>query len=188
MSPLRYSRWWLPMLLLMIVLAACAGGPNSGSDSPAKTPAVSDDGAAPSVGNPGDASLCDAFTEALAVAALGGPVAEPQSGEVVPRPNGIYCRYTSVADAGVNVEAQLKEQTRAEFDELVGFLNMTEPLDGVGEAAFQLERSTLGGAGASVAAFNAGRGVVVIINGEGDTAAQLAAAVSVAEAALASGT
>jgi hypothetical protein len=168
---------------LAVVLSACGGEPTG----TASATATIGDGTATDGGSGQEASLCDAFTEELAVAALGEPVAEPKSGDVVPRPNGIYCRYSSSADANVNVEAQLKEMTRSAFDELVGILGMTEPLDGVGEAAFQLGRSTLGGPGASVAAFGGGRGVTVILNGEGDPAAQIAAAAAIAAAALASG-
>jgi hypothetical protein len=182
--PIRgHSRSWPLILLLGVILYACGGGP-SGTASPTATTG----GGTATDGTSGrEASLCDAFTEALAVAALGGPVAAPQGGDVVPRPNGIYCRYSSAADAKVNVEAQLKDMTRAEFDRLAGILGMTEPLAGVGEAAFQLGRSTLGGPGASVAAFGGGRGVTVIINGQGDPGAQIAAAAAIAAAALASG-
>jgi hypothetical protein len=171
------------MLLLAGILSACSGGP-TGTDAATATQGK---GAATGGSSGGAASLCDAVTEALAVAALGGPVAEPKSGDVLPRPNGVYCRYSSAADANVNVEAQLKDMTRSEFDQLAGILGMTEPLDGVGEAAFQLGRSTLGGPGASVAAFGGGRGVTVILNGEGDATAQIAAAAAIAAAALASG-
>ena len=87
----------------------------------------------------------------------------------------------------MNVEAQLKDMTRSEFDELAGILGLTEPLGGLGEAAFQLGRSTLGGAGASVAAFAGGRGVTVILNGAGDPGTQIAAVAAIAAAALASG-
>jgi hypothetical protein len=182
MSIRANGRSLLPTLLLAVILCACGGGPaatGSATATPGKS--VATDGSSGGV-----TSLCDAFTETLAVAALGQPVAQPHSGEVVPRPNGIYCRYSSASDANVNVEAQLKDMTRSEFDELAGILGLTEPLGGLGEAAFQLERSTMGGAGASVAAFAGGRGVTVILNGAGDPDAQIVAAAAIAAAALAS--
>lgn len=179
-----HIRFWLPMVVLAALVGACSPAASSEPPGSASAPGGGEatDGGPGAVGN-----LCDAFTEDLAVAALGEPVAEPQSGEVVPRPNGIYCHYASAADANRNVEAQLKEMTGAEFDELVATLGLTDPLGGVGEAAFTLDHSTMGGAGASVAAFGGGRGVTVILNGEGDSSDQLLAVAAIAEATLASG-
>ena len=72
------------MLLLAVILSACAGGPAATGSATA----TSGKGAATDGSSGGAASLCDAVTEALAIAVLGGPVAAPQSGDVVPRPNG----------------------------------------------------------------------------------------------------
>jgi hypothetical protein len=172
--------------LLGMALAACgtagtssAPGASTGGQ-PTAIPGGGGDGGQTSEG------LCGAVTEEMAVAALGGPVAEPTGGDVLPRPNGIYCRYSLAADANVNVEAQLKEMTRAEFDELVTTLALAEPLAGVGEAGFQREGSLMGGPGVAIAAFGGGRGVTVVVQGEGDADAQLAAASAIAGAALAS--
>jgi len=185
MSRRGHIRSWLPMVVLAVLVGACSQAASSAPSDSAS--AVPGGGEATDGGSGAEGNLCDAFTEDLAVAALGEPVAEPQSGEVVPRPNGIYCRYASAADANLNVEAQLKEMTSAEFDALVAILGLTDPLAGVGEAAFTIDHSTMGGAGASVAAFGGGRGVTVILNGDGDSSAQLLAVAAIAEAALASG-
>ena len=129
--------------------------------------------------------LCAAFSEELATAALGEQVDSPESGEVVPRPNGIYCHYTATADANHNVEAQLKDMTRAEFDALAERLKMEEELPNLGEAAYKLDRSMMGGPGAVVLAFAGSRGVTVVINAERDQAAMLTAAADIAQAVLA---
>lgn len=130
--------------------------------------------------------LCGVFTPDLALAALGVPVAQPTGGDVVPRPNGIYCHYAAADDGNLNVDAQLKDMARAEFDASVLFFGMTEQVDGVGEVAYQLERSTLGGAGAFVLAWANGRRVTVHINNDGDQAAMNAAAQAIAVKVLAS--
>jgi hypothetical protein len=116
----------------------------------------------------------------LAVAALGGPVDEPTGGDVLPRPNGIYCHYAAADDPNSNVEAQLKDMTKAEFEQEAQRLSVTEPLAGVGEAAYQLNRSTMGGPGASLIAWANGRRVTVLINNDGDQAALSAAAQAIA--------
>jgi hypothetical protein len=172
-------------VLLGMALAACGGGGTSSApDASTGTQATP----SPDGGSGGGTAegLCGAFTEQMAVAALGGPVAEPSGGDVVPRPNGIYCHYALAADANVNVEAQLKEMTQAEFEATATTLSMTEPLDGVGEAAFQKATGIMGLPGTTILVFDGVRGVNVAITAEGDAAAQLAAAIVIAEAALAS--
>jgi hypothetical protein len=165
-------------LLLGLAFTACSA---PGSLSESTRPAATDED-----NSPLPESLCEAIPEALGEAALGTAVGAPQGGDVVPRPNGIYCRYSAADDANVNVEAQLKEMTRAEFDALATTLGMTEAVSGVGEVAYKLDHSLMGGAGVAVAAFAAGRGVTVALNGEGDADAQLAGAIAIAKAALAS--
>jgi len=130
--------------------------------------------------------LCAVIVEGMAVAALGGPVGEPLGGDVVPRPNGIYCHYALAADPRVNVEVQLKEMTRAEFDTLANTMQMDAAIDGLAEAAFQRSTGSMGSPGETVIAFGGGRGVTIVITGEGDSVAQLDAADVMAEAALAS--
>jgi hypothetical protein len=171
------------ILLLALVLTACAGAPSSGGESATEGQA---NGGASDDGSGQEANLCDAVTEELAVAALGGAVSEPEFGDVLPRPAGIYCHYALAADANVNVEVQLNEMTREGLEALAVTLLMDQPLDGVGEVAFQRASSIMGLPGVSIAAWADGRGVTVSINGEGDPAAQLAAASAIAEAALAS--
>jgi len=179
----RHLRSWLPILLAAVILAACGGGASSGTESAG---ASQDSSEAAAASEPAaDANLCDAVTEELAVAALGGAVGEPQFGDVVPRPNGIYCHYALAADDNVNVEAQLKEMSRVEFEALATTLLMDQPLDGAGEAAFQRATGIVGLPGTSILVFAGGRGVNVTITAEGDATAQLAAAIAIAEAALA---
>lgn len=176
---------WLVLPLLIFLLAACGNPQVSAGDGNGDGQGAS---ATPIAGNGGGSStegLCDVVTDDLATAALGGPVAEPTGGEVVPRPNGIYCHYALASDANVNVEAQLKEMTREEFDALVVTLGIDQPLEGIGEAASQRSSSIMGLPGVAIAAWADGKGVTVSINGEGDSAAQLAAAIAIAEAALA---
>lgn len=128
--------------------------------------------------------LCGVFTPDLALAALGVPVAQPTGGDVVPRPNGIYCHYAAADDDNATVEAQLKDMTRAEFDQSVEFFSLTESLDGVGDVAYKLGRSTMGVPGAFVMAWANGRRVTVLINSDGEQAALLAAASAIATKAL----
>jgi hypothetical protein len=129
--------------------------------------------------------LCDVFTADLAQAALGGAVATPTGGEVLPRPNGIYCHYAAAANANVNVEAQLRDMDRAEFEALAETLQMSEPLEGVGEVAFSRDSSIMGGPGVALAAWANGRVVTVSINNPGDRQQMLAAAIAIAAATLA---
>jgi len=113
------------------------------------------------------------------------PVAQPTGGDVVPRPNGIYCHYAAADGGNSNADAQLKDMTRAEFDESVEFFGVTEEVDGVGEVAYLLERSTMGVAGAFVLAWANGRRVTVLINNDGDQGAMNAAASAIASKVLA---
>ena len=177
-------RFAAAVTLLALALVACGGGGTSaapGSSTGGQATATPGGG-----GEPTADGLCGAVTEAMAVAALGGPVSEPQGGDVVPRPNGVYCHYALAADANVNVEAQLKEMTQAEFETTATQLEMSEPLEGVGEKAYQKANGIMGLPGTTIYVFGGGRGVNVAITGEGDAAAQLAAAIDIAEAALAS--
>ena len=169
--------------LLGLALAACGGGGTSAA--PGASAGAGQVTATPGGGQTAG-GLCGAVPEELAVAALGGPVGEPQGGDVVPRPNGIYCHYALADDANVNVEVQLKEMTKAEFETTATQLEMTEPLDGVGEAAYQKGNGIMGQPGTTIFVFGGGRGVSVAITAEGDATSQLAAAIAIAEAALAS--
>jgi hypothetical protein len=129
--------------------------------------------------------LCGVFGEALAIAALGGPVAAPTGGDVLPRGNGIYCHYAAAGNANVNVEAQLKDMTRAEFEALATTLGATTSVSGIGEVAFSRpDSSIMGGSGVAIAAWSNGRGVTVSINRAGEQSLMLAAAQAIAAAAL----
>ena len=167
---------------LSLALVACgSSGTSSGPRSSSGSGATPDEGA----GQTAD-GLCGVVTAELAAAALGGAVGDPQGGDVVPRPNGIYCHYALAIDDNVSVEAQLKEMTQAEFETTATQLEMTTPLEGVGEAAFQRATGIMGLPGTSIFVFGGGRGVTVVITAEADAVAQLAAAIDIAEAALAS--
>jgi hypothetical protein len=169
--------------IALVVVAACGGGTAAtvGLTAP---PAVVEPAETPGAGDP-EAQLRSAFDESLAAAALDEPVDEPDCGDVVPRPNGVYCRYSAAADANHNVEAQLKDMTRAEFDALAETLQMAEELPNVAVAAYKLDRSLMGGTGAVVLAFAGNRGVTVVIQDDGDQAEMLEAAKNIALAALA---
>jgi hypothetical protein len=187
----RSTDFAVPTLMLALAAAGCGGGSTpttatTARPSSAPTPRVSSAPATPAAADvPTAAALCGAFTEALAVAALGEPVSAAQSGDVLPRPNGVYCHYNAAADANHNVEAQVNNLTAQEFSVLVSAFGMTEPLAGVGEQAFKLDRALLGGEGAVVLARAGSRIVNVTINDDGDQAAMNAAATAIATAVLA---
>ena len=161
-----------------------APGPTGAGPSPSLPTQTA---GATSGGAPSADALCAAFTAELATAALGGAVGAPQSGDVVPRPSGVYCHYSLSGAAGTNVEAQLNQMTRAQFEQLAQTLGATTAVPGVGEAAFSRGSSSMGGGGSTVVAWSNGRGVTVVLNREGaDQLVMDAAAKAIATAALAS--
>lgn len=167
-----------------LVLAACGSTP-SGTNQPSLmgTPRSATAPATPRQQTAG--GLCEVVTQDLAVAALGAPVDAPTGGDVVPRPNGIYCHYALAGNANFNVDAQLKDMTRAEFDQSAQSFGVTEPLAGVGDVAYQLDHSTMGGPGAFVMAWENNRRVTVLINSDGEQAQMIAAAGAIATKVLA---
>jgi hypothetical protein len=172
--------------VLTIILAGLAG---CSTATPAATTRPASLAAQPSAAAPGGQpasadGLCGTFTEDLALAALGEPLAEPSGGDVVPRPNGISCHYAAAANANTNVEAQLKDMTRSEFDTLTQTIGTTTALPGVGEVAFQRDGSIMGSPGVTIAAWANGRGVSVTISRDADKSALLAAASAIAAKAL----
>ena len=176
--------------LALFVVAAC-GGPTPATSTRPSTPAGGPSAGVGATATPVSAGLpddlCTIFTEQLAVAAIGQPVAAPTSGDVLPRPNGIYCHYAAAADPNMNAEAQLKNnQTRAEFEALAQNVSGSVPLAGVGEAAYRADHSFIGGPGASIVAWSGGRGVTVSINSDANPAQVQAAAIAIATAVLAS--
>jgi hypothetical protein len=171
------------IVALGMTLAACGGaGTSSAPGASGTEPTAIPGGDGGGQTAPG---LCGVFTEQMAVAALGGPVGAQQGGDVLGGP-GIYCHYALASDDNVNVEAQLSDMTRAEFDAKATTLLMDQPLANVGEAAFQRATGIVGLPGTSIFVFDGGRGVTVAITADGDAATQLAAAIAIAEAALAS--
>ena len=176
-----------PVALCALAIACSSGGPAA---TPVRTAATQPTAVAPASvnagGEPTAAGLCAAFSPALAAAALGKPADAPQSGDVVPRPNGVYCHYTATGDPNTNVEAQLKLMTRDDFESLAETLAATTEISGVGESAFGRDGSSMGGEGATIVAWGNGRGITVLLNREGGDQAEMNAAVkAIATAALA---
>lgn len=173
-------------MVVAFVLLGCGSGPPA-TVAPGRTAAPSTSArATPGGGPPSAAQLCAAFTATLATAALGKPVDPPESGDVLPRPNGVYCAYHATGDPNTRIDAQLKGMTRAEFDALSETLGVTTPLPGAGDVAYGLDRSFMGVNGATVLAWSNGLGVTVDLHREGTQAEMLGAATAVAAAALAS--
>jgi hypothetical protein len=169
-----------------LALAGCGGGgAATAPPAPAATSAPTAATAAPPAGGLTTADQLCAVMTGLAATALGGPMDEPGFGDVVPRPNGIYCHFQLTGDAGTNVEAQLKNMTREEFESLAETLGATTELSGVGEAAFGRDGSSMGGPGATVVAWSNGQGVTILLNREGDQAEMTEAARAIAAAVLA---
>ncbi|MEO6349533.1 MAG: hypothetical protein ABIP53_02690 [Candidatus Limnocylindrales bacterium] len=190
----RFVRF-MSLGLALSASIACGGGPTTTTPATLLRSSALPSTVLPSVVPPGATlprsdvptadALCAVFTEALAVAALGEPVLPPLPGDVVPRPNGVYCHYAAAAEANHNVEAQVNNLTKQEFAVLASALGMSEPLAGVGEQAYKLDRALLGGEGSVVLAWAAGRVVTIIINDDGNQAAMNAAATAIATAVLA---
>lgn len=141
---------------------------------------------AQSGGVPNADQLCGLFAE-LAVGVLGGPVDAPQFGDVVPRPNGVYCHYSLTGNANTNVDVQVKESSRADAESLANTMGAT-PVANLGEVAFRRDSSSLGGGGVTLVAWSSGIRVTVLVNREGaDQALMNAAAEGIARAVLAAG-
>jgi hypothetical protein len=170
--------------------AACGSG--APAATPGRTVAPVPTAAGPATVQPGGAvpdadALCAAVSPELATVALGKPADVAQSGDVLPRPNGVYCHYSATGDANTNVEAQLKAMSQDEFESLAETLNATSSVSGVGEAALGRDGSSMGGEGATIVAWDGDRGVTVLLNREGgDQTAMNAAVKAIAIAALAS--
>jgi hypothetical protein len=173
-------------MLLAAGLAGCGSGP-------ATTNGIT---AQPTQGVPttqptqGGASLnaqqlCAVFTE-LAVGVLGGPVDQPTFGDVLPRPNGIYCHYQLTGNANTNVEVQLKQMPRSEAESLADTIGVDIPVAGLGEFAFRRDTAITGGAGVTLLAWSHDVGLTVVVNREGaDQALMNLAAEGIARAVLA---
>jgi len=178
--------------VLAVSLLAIACGSGAPAATPGRTVPAVPTAAGPATVQPGGAvpdadALCAAFSPELAAAALGTSADVPQSGDVVPRPNGVYCHYSATGDTGTNVEAQLKAMSRDEFESLADTLGATNEVSGVGQGALGRDESSMGGEGATIVAWDNGRGVTVLLNREGGEQAAMNAAVkAIAIAALAS--
>ena len=97
-------------------------------------------------------------------------------GDVLPRPNGIYCHYDAAADANTNVEAQLKDMTRDDFEALEGTIDGHDRCQAWARQPFSAIARSWGCSGAFVGAWAGGRGVTVTINREGGNQAAMNAA------------
>jgi hypothetical protein len=164
--------------ILLIAALGSACGPGATATLPGATasPPPAGQPTPPAGGALDAAQLCALFSD-LAIAALGGPVDQPTFGDVVPRPNGIYCHYKLTGNANTNVEVQLKEMPRSEAESLAETLGAIVPVPGVGEVALRRDTSSLGGAGSTLVAWSNGFGITVILNREGADQAVLNAAV-----------
>ena len=180
------------ILAVSLLAVACGSGAPAATPRPQSTVAAVPTAIAPASvsagGEPTAASLCAAFPVDMAAAALGVPADEPpQSGDVVPRPNGVYCHYSASGNPATNVEAQLKTMSRDEFEALADTLGATKEISGVGAGALGRDESSMGGGGATIVAWDNGRGVTVVLNREGgDQATKNVAVKAIAIAALAS--
>lgn len=167
---------------LAVILVACGGTPIASSAAPdaasSDAPAASvDSGAA--VGD-----LCALVPRELAEAAMGGSVNDGEGGDLFP--DGQYCVF-GTDDAAVRVEVQTVAMTREAFDAQVGDFGLTEPVSGVGEAAFVRETSVQGEAGSWLYAYGNGLAVGVDVQGPDDQAAQLEAMRAIVAAVLSAG-
>ena len=178
------------LVVAFVVLATGILGCGPGAATPGLTgqPTAGEPTAtspAPAGGVPAADQLCGLFTE-LAVGVLGGPVDEPQFGDVVPRPNGVYCRYSLTGNANTNVEVQVKESSRADAEALAATMGAATPVANLGEVAFRRDSSSLGGGGVTLVAWSSGIGLTVVVNREdADQALMNAAAEGIARAILA---
>ena len=167
------------VLLVAAGLNGCGPGP-SASATPGTTPQPTSAATAIPTAQPGGLltaeQLCAAFA-GLAVGALGGPVDEPRFGDVVPRPNGVYCRYQLTGNANTNVEVQLRQMALSEAQSLAQTLGAETAVAGLGDLAFLRESSSLGGAGATLVAWSHDVGLTVSLNREGAEQAVLSSAV-----------
>ena len=129
-------------------------------------------------------NVCLAMAEPLVLAALGEGIGEPESGDIAGG-DGVYCYFPAAGDAATNVEAQVDEMSEAEFRSLAEQIGVTEPLPGVGTAAFSLDGAYTGIPGASVMAWDDGVGATILIERDGDQAEMTAAATALAVKLLA---
>jgi hypothetical protein len=111
-------------------------------------------------------ALCAAMTDDLVNAALGGAPGEPARGDVMGG-EGEYCHMATSSTPPSAVEVQFDEMTEAEFNRLSQTLGVTEPLAGVGQAAFMSASAYTGGEGASVLAWDNGQTAIVLIERSG---------------------
>lgn len=158
-------------LALSIGIVGC-GAPAGETQAPAD-PAT--------VGSETASGLCAAVPTELAAAAMGGPVGAGEGGDLFPE--GTYCVFGTDEQA-VRVEVQQLETTREAFDAQAEAFGLTEPTDGVGEAAYVRETSVQGETGSWLYAFGNGSAVSVDVQGPEDQAAQLSAAKAIVSAVL----
>lgn len=164
---------------LAVILVACGGTPTASSDAPdagsSDAPAASVEAGA-AVGD-----LCALVPSELAEAAMGGSVNDGEGGDLFP--DGQYCVF-GTDDAAVRVEVQTVEMTREAFDAQAGDFGLTEPVSGVGEAAFVRETSVQGAVGSWLYVYGNGLVVGVDVQGPDDQVAQLEAMRAIAMAVL----
>lgn len=173
----------VPMLLAAAVAGCGPGTVGSPGLTSQPTTGTTPAPTAPAGGGLDAAQLCAVFSD-LAVGVLGGPVDQPTFGDVVPRPNGIYCHYKLTGNANTNVEVQLKEMPRSEAESLGERIGTDIPVAGIGDLALRRDSSIMGGGGATLLAWANGFGVTVTVNREGADQAVMNAAVEAIAAAV----
>lgn len=172
------------VLLLAAGLVGCGSGPAATPGTTAQPTRVPTTQPTQAGGSLSAQQLCAVFAD-LAIGVLGGPVDQAQFGDVVPRPNGIYCYYRLTGNANTNVDVQLKQMPRSEAESLAQTMSATTPVAGLGELAFRRDSSSLGGGGAALMAWANNVGVTVVVNREGGDQALMNGAVeAIARAVL----
>ena len=130
------------LMLVAALGSACGPGATVTLPGATATPPPAGQPTPPAGGDLDAAQLCTVFTD-LAVGVLGGPVDQPGFGDVVPRPNGVYCHYKLTGDANTNVEVQLKQTPRSEAEALAATMGTDIAVPGLGELAFRRDTCKL---------------------------------------------
>jgi hypothetical protein len=175
----RSIGWGALLLVVSLVLTACAGGPTTAPTAEpeavdAATSVASSGGPAGSADAESAASaasgLCNFLPSDKAAAALGEPVGEGVADKSTL--TGTYsCRYTATgSDNVIEIEYQ-KDQTRSGWEAAMDKVGMTEEtkLEGVGEIAYRSGDAVLS-PGTRLAAFDQGNAIWVVIYKDADPA------------------
>jgi hypothetical protein len=177
-------------LLLVLILAACGGSPETSTAAPEADAdqnaesQVASEAAAPSEAATGE-GLCSVVPIEQVELALDATTDGGVGDESIVF-GGETCRFT--ADDEHVLDVSTSEQTRDEWFEAIETVGMNdEPVDGIGEEAYRAAETALGGPGARLTAWADGREVGITIYSDVDQETTFAAARAIAEAVLAAG-